>query len=193
MAKYEIKDGEGIIPKGVTEIENDAFRGCTDLTSIEIPVGVTKIGDSAFYGCTGLTSIKVAEGNKAYDSRNNCNAIIERKTNTLISGCKSTVIPDSVTEIGGVAFSGCTGLTSIVIPKGVTKIGREAFYGCTGLKEVTLPVGVKKIYEYAFAGCDALETIYVPAKKADYYKKRLPEGLHSLIVELEPENKAKKK
>ena len=90
-------------------------------------------------------------------------------------------------------FSHCTGLTSVVIPKGVTTIGESAFEGCKNLKEVTLPVGVKKIDEYAFDECEALETIYVPAKKADYYKKRLPEKLHDKIKELEPVKKAKKK
>jgi hypothetical protein len=84
-------------------------------------------------------------------------------------------------------------LQSIVIPKGVKKIEYSTFSGCTALTTVTLPVGVNKINEGAFTGCKALTTIYVPAKKTDYYKQRLPWELHSLIVELQPEKKAKKK
>jgi hypothetical protein len=88
---------------------------------------VTSIGDKAFYGCTGLTSISVDSDNSVYDSRNNCNAIIETATNALIYGCKSTVIPDSVTSIDRSAFSGCTGLTSVIIPDSVTSIENRSF------------------------------------------------------------------
>ncbi|MBQ6209968.1 MAG: leucine-rich repeat protein, partial [Prevotella sp.] len=72
-----------------------------------------------------------------YDSRNNCNAIIETSTNTLISGCKNTSIPNSVTTIGDGAFHGCSGLTSITIPNSVTTIGDGAFHGCSGLTSIT--------------------------------------------------------
>ena len=97
-----------------------AFFGCTGLTSITIPNSVTEIGEMAFYGWSGLTSIIVANGNSKYDSRDNCNAIIETETNSLIVGCKNTTIPNSVTEMGKGAFADCTGLTSISIPNSVT-------------------------------------------------------------------------
>ena len=109
-----------------------AFKGCRGLTSIEIPNSVTEIGERAFEGCTGLTSISVVSDNAKYDSRDNCSAIIETVTNILISGCKNTIIPNNVTEIGVAAFEGCTGLTSIVIPNSVTEIGGSAFCGCVG-------------------------------------------------------------
>ena len=71
-----------------------------------------------------------------YDSRDNCNAIIEKETNTLIQGCKNTKIPPSVTSIGEAAFSDCSGLTRIEIPSSVTSIGNYAFRDCIGLKDV---------------------------------------------------------
>ena len=88
------------------------------------------IGNYAFDGCFGLTSIVVEEGNSVYDSRNNCNAIIETATNTLLLGIVTTIIPKSVTIIGNSAFRDCTNLTDITIPNSVTSIGDYAFRGC---------------------------------------------------------------
>jgi hypothetical protein len=125
-----------VIPDSVTRIWDDAFENCTGLTSIVIPDSVTRIYGSIFNGCTGLTSIKVSEGNKKYDSRNNCNAIIETEANILIEGCAATVIPDSVTGIRGYAFKGHTGLTSIFIPASVTDIVPNAFEDCSNLTSI---------------------------------------------------------
>ena len=119
-----------IIPNGVATIENTAFQGCTGLTSITIPNSVTSINRWAFNGCTNLNYIKVESGNSVYDSRDNCNAIIETKSNTLMLGCKNSIIPNSVTSIGRYAFRECTGLTSITIPNSITVIEDEAFYDC---------------------------------------------------------------
>ena len=124
------------IPASVTYIGGEVFYGCTSLKSIEIPASVTSIDDFAFVGCTSLASISVAEGNPTYDSRKECNAIIETKTNTLLYGCKNTVIPDGVTSIGVAAFADCTSLESIEIPASVTSIGYNAFAGCTDRKSV---------------------------------------------------------
>ncbi len=114
----------------VTTIGDNAFRKCNGLTSVTIPSSVTTIGNYTFSICSGLKSLKVESGNTRYDSRNNCNAIIETASNTLIVGCQNTVIPNTVTCIGEDAFWGCSGLTSVTIPNSVTTIDRYAFYGC---------------------------------------------------------------
>lgn len=156
-----------VIPDSVTKIGDAAFSGCTDLTSIVIGKSVNKIEHSAFNGCSGITSIVVDNKNTVYDSRDNCNAIIETEKSTLIKGCQNTIIPESVTEIRGHAFSGCTGLTDIVIPNSVTVIGSSAFEGCTGLTSITIPDSVKKIGVWAFKGCTGLTSIVIPNSVED--------------------------
>ena len=150
------------IPNSVTSIGDYAFEDCSSLTSITIPNSVTSIGSSAFSGCDGLVSIVVETGNAFYDSRNNCNAIIETASNTLIAGCSTTIIPNTISNIGWDAFNDCSGLTSITIPNSVTSIGDHAFSFCTGLTSITIPNSVTSIGGSAFGGCDNLISITIP-------------------------------
>ena len=95
------------IPNGVRKIGSEAFYGCSGLTSIFIPDSVKSIGRSAFSGCSAITTLCVANDNMTYDSRDSCNAVIKTATNSLIAGCKNTIIPDGVKTIGDFAFNGC--------------------------------------------------------------------------------------
>ena len=149
-----------IIPSSVTSIIMNAFSGCTGFTSMVIPSSVTSIGDAIFSGCSGLTSITVDDNNTVYDSRNDCNAIIETSTNKLIQGCTMTVIPSSVTIIDQDAFYG-TGLTSMVIPSSVTSIGFQAFAYCKRLTSITIPASVTVISSRSFFGCSTLSEVIV--------------------------------
>ena len=173
------------IPNSVTRICNYAFQDCKRLSSVYIPNSVKDIGHGPFYNCPSLTSIVVASDNDYYDSRNNCNAIIETSTNGLIQGCKNTIIPNDVLTIWACAFLGCSDLKSIIIPDGVTMIGNEAFaccdaltsivipnsitninyrtfYSCDGLKSIILPNNLTSIGGGAFSGCSSLDTIIIP-------------------------------
>ena len=126
------------IPNSVTSIEYSAFNNCASLTSITIPNGVSIIGTNPFQGCANLASINVENGNIIYRSEGNC--IIRRHDNALISGCKNSVIPASVTSIDNYAFCGI-GLTSITIPVSVASIDRNAFYNCASLVSITVQSG----------------------------------------------------
>ena len=138
-----------------------AFENC-GLTTLTIPSSVTSIGDGAFAGCSDLVSIVVEEGNTVYDSRDNCNAIIEKDDMHLIAGCKNTIFPDGVIGIGGGAFMGCIGLTSLDIPNSVTYISDYAFWYCNGLTSLNISENVTYIGALAFAYCSGLTTITIP-------------------------------
>ena len=150
------------IGKDVQTISQLAFEFCENLTSINLPRKLTNIYSSAFSGCSGLTSIKVENGNTKYDSRNNCNAVIETSTNKLVCGCKNTIIPNTVKIIAESAFYYCTGLTSITIPYGVISIGLSAFRNCSGLTSISIPNSVTSIGGYAFHSCSSLSSITIP-------------------------------
>lgn len=169
-----------VIPNSVISIGDLAFGDCTALASLNIGSGITDL-NYAFSGCTGLTSISVAGNNPIFDSRNNCNAVIETYTNTLVLGCRTTIIPNSVTAIGGMAFrtspdtvvipegvttiewntfSWNTELKAVVIPNTVTSIGDGAFIA-TFLDSIHLPASIVNIGDYAFGYCDSLKSITV--------------------------------
>ena len=159
--KYQIENGTCIIPVGTKAIEKEAFMNCTELRHVVIPDTVTEIGQSAFYGCSNLedihlpksvtkigpdafafcsslTHIEVDEENKLFDSRDNSNAVIRKKNNTLLIGCSNTRIPQSVTNIGMSAFVGCTNLAHLDIPSSVNSIGSWAFFGCSQLEKLNM-------------------------------------------------------
>ena len=96
---------------------------------------MTSIGSEVFRYCSALESIIVESGNPVYDSRDNCNAIINSESNELIAGCSKTIIPNSVTRIGYCAFKG-TGLISLTIPNSITSIGSGIIAYCKNLKQV---------------------------------------------------------
>ena len=160
------------IPDSVTSIGNNAYWMCKGLDGLNIPASVTSIGRYAFNGCSGLETITVDAKNSTYDSRDNCNALIETSTNTLLAGCKNTTVPKSVAEIGGRAFYNCAGLTSVTLPSPVTSVGDMAFVSCTGLTKmecqaVTPPAcGDNVFYSVDFTNC----TLSVPNKSIDSYK-----------------------
>jgi hypothetical protein len=168
------------IPASVTSIGFGAFGECSGLTSVTIPASVTSIGDYVFYGCTSLTSVTIPYGVTS----------IGEAAFYGCTGLPSVTIPASVTSIGQMAFYGCTGLTSVTIPASVTSMGLGAFYDCTGLTSVTISPGVTSIGGYAFVGCTSLTSVTIPASvtsigEAAFYGCT---GLTSIAVDAENPN-----
>ena len=166
---YETKLTEVVIPASVKTISDGAFYGCSSLRNLSfssstnsitlqnsvfancgffnltIPASIIKMGKECFTGCRDLQSVKVSAANTHYDSRNNCNAIIETATNTLVVGCMNTVIPSSVLTIGRAAFCDCVNLTEITIPNSVKIIDKSAFAHCSNLTSIDIPNSVTEI------------------------------------------------
>ena len=170
------------IGNSVTSIGEETFFYCSNLKSVKIPNSVTSIKDKAFAGCSALSSMIVEKNNPKYDSRNNCNAIIETKTNTLIAGCKNTVIPNNVKSIG-----------------------ENAFYWCLNLKSVTSKIAKPFVINYStfFKGFDMYRstyskaTLYVPKGTVTkykateswmYFRNIVEEGTTTAIDDVEADN-----
>ena len=159
------------IPNSVTSIGYSAFSYCSGLTSLFIPSSVSFIETGAFIGCSGLESIIVEFNNPSYNSGNHCNAIIETATNTLHTGCKNTLIPNSVSIIGDFSFYDQTGLTSITIPSSVSLINSSAFTGCEQLASIkVLRITPPTLYSDLPSTTPGF-TIYVPYGSLDVYKQ----------------------
>jgi hypothetical protein len=162
--KYCLALSSITISEGVATIDNQAFYKCPNLTSLSIPSSVTSIGSQIVYGCSQLNTVSVDPLNAVYDSRDNCNAIIETKTNTLITKCNFYDIPSSVTCIGSWVFAESEDLTSITIPEGITTIGDHAFAYCINLSSISFPSSLATIGPSAFYSCSNLVSISIPER-----------------------------
>ena len=155
-----------VIPDGVTNIGQDAFKGCTSLTSITIPSSMTSIAEKTFESCSKLEAFHVDNGNPNYKS---IDGVLSDKAGSTIlifpPAYPNTdyVIPNSVTSIAENAFSGRTKLTNITIPGSWESIDYGPFYKCNWLKGVTIENGVERIESYAFEKCEALTSVTIPS------------------------------
>ena len=153
---------------GTVSICARALYGLDALYGITIPASVKHVSANCLGNCYNLATIIVENGNTTYDSRYDCNAIIETGTNTLVCGCKGTVIPTSVTAIADFAFYQCQGLAYAQLHEGITAIGDYAFEQCIGLRSITIPASVNSIGNSAFASCYNISSIKVASSNTTY-------------------------
>lgn len=148
------------IPDNIVTVKEAAFYKCRRLETVRIGKGLQNLGFIVFADCPNLQNIVIDKDCKNYDSRDNCNAIIETSTNTLLKGCNGTIIPDGVVSIGMVAFRSCNKLNSLSFPLSLKSIGSEAFAFCPFLENIEIADGVEIIEDCAFIGCP-LKTIKI--------------------------------
>ena len=176
--KLTLADG---LPEYLENIGVYAFSGCNNLGDIYIPETVTSIDYRAFRDSNPL-SLTVDPDNTIYDSRNNCNAIIQKSDDGLLVGCSKTVIPEGIKYLNWYSFSGRKGLEYIVIPEGMEHVGNRTFLR-TDLHSVTLPSTIKIIGENAFEGCGYLKEIVINTSDTVAIEKgAFPEGVDGMKI-----------
>lgn len=154
FGREKIKDL--VLPEGITKVEEDAFASCTGLESVSLPKSLTNVGTNPFRNCVNLKSITVSKDNTRFSCEGNC--LVKLSDKLLITGCRTSIIPEgAVIRIGESAFEGAE-VTSLVFHDGITEIGDAAFASCTRLSSVSFPDGVKKVGSGAFVGCSSLRS-----------------------------------
>lgn len=156
-----------VLPKNLEAIGAYAFME-SGIKELVLPKTVKELGRDIFYYARDLAKLSVEEGNPVFDSRDNCNAIIETATNTLRIGCVNTVIPNTVTALGETAFSGKSGLEKIDIPNSVTSIGWAAFWADTDLTNVKLSASITDLNDSPFGGCDRISSFVIDEGNPKY-------------------------
>ena len=145
----------------MTSIGTDAFRKCSNLTSVTLPESVTNIGSCAFEYCSNLTSFYIPES-------------VTSIGDWAFASCESLTsinIPENVTSIEAYTFKDCYSLSSITLPESVMSIGKYAFRQCDMLSNVYCHANnMPEINEYAFLNTNIQNaTLYVPENlKEDY-------------------------
>lgn len=153
------------IPNSVTYIDSLAFEDSSLIEKITVPNTVTEIGNWAFAACPALTNIDVANDNPNFSSSD---GVLFDKDQTRLIQCPAGKpgpkyeIPNTVTEIGILAFTYCVSLTEVTLPDSLTDIGENAFYFCELLEKIAIPEGVTDITDQTFYGCYSLAKISFP-------------------------------
>jgi len=164
-----------IVSPNVNELPDNAFHGCSLLTSISLPASLSRIGSLGFDGCSSLNSIEIpnsvtAIGEMAFGACARLTSItipaevkvIEHATFYECTSLTSIELPSLLREIKSYAFQSCFSLTSITLPPLMTTLENSLFCKCTDLTSVKLPSSLTTIKGGAFDECTALTSITLP-------------------------------
>ena len=166
------------LPESLESIEKWGLYACYGITSLSIPSSVTTLSPQFIAACYNITSITVDPTNTVYDSRGNCNGIMETATDKLVAGCQATIIPAETKIIGDYAFDMQTHTYSIILPEGLLEIGEYSF-DLTGLTSIAIPNTVTTLHDNAFFGMSYLSSIHIPASVTN-----IGNGVLSACIEL---------
>jgi hypothetical protein len=165
---YSLLEEDLVIPEGIVTYNANILYGYSKLKSIHFPSTLTDISAGGLAGCPGLQSVTIDQNNLVLDSRDNCNAIIKTATNTLVTGCAASTVPEGTKSVGIAAFRHCKGLTTIVLPETVTSLKDYAFQDCSNLISVNFPSKVTNIGAYCFEGT-ALTEVNLSSIVTNFY------------------------
>lgn len=144
------------LSEGIETIENYAFQGCGQLTTVTFPSSIKSVGEKAFANCGGVQTVHINSvkgavfNNRVFESCGNLTTL--------------TIAPNSITDIPNYMFYNCTALKNVSLPEGIKNIGVSSFSGCGALAEIELPNSLLTLGEYAFYSCNALQSIVIPNK-----------------------------
>lgn len=169
--------------EGIESIDWAAFSGCRSITSVTIPASTTSLSSNPFSHCYILSEVSVAEGNPVYDSRNNCNAVIETATNKLVMGCNNSIIPEGIVELGSLAFAGYEVFSSIKLPSTLRILDNQVFIDCSSLTSIDL----KNVTDigYACFGGTPLTIVHIPStvERIDFSNPFGDSAIESITVD----------
>ena len=169
--------------EGIESIDWAAFSGCRSITSVTIPASTTSLSSNPFSHCYILSEVSVAEGNPVYDSRNNCNAVIETATNKLVMGCNNSIIPEGIVELGSLAFAGYEVFSSIELPSTLRILDNQVFIDCSSLTSIDL----KNVTDigYACFGGTPLTIVHIPStvERIDFSNPFGDSAIESITVD----------
>lgn len=151
-----------VLPKNLTYIPYNMFKGCTALKEFTLPEEISTIGDGAFAG-SGLEAIEIPDSVKEIGNEYNDNGVFVGCQNL-----KTVTIGNGTKVIGAMAFSECMNLTAVTIGNGTEYIGNRAFSGCTNLATVTIGSGIQSIDRCAFKDCSNLTTVNIGGENVNY-------------------------
>ncbi len=168
-----------VIPDSYKQIRGGSTDNLFALESVAIGSGVELIYGGMFASNPEISELKVADGNPVYFCWNNC--IIERSTNTVVLGCRDSVIPDVAEALGDAAFAGVEGLIKIEIPDSVNSIGQSCFGNCVSLEKVFLGDSIMFVGDGAFRGCPNLTVCCSAPQKPEKWSENWCDE-HAVVV-----------